>query len=261
MAVIQKSFPWARQELDTWRTHLENSKKTPKPPHHKYVILLATGCFNPPHKLHIQMFEEAQKNLEIRTQPTTVIGCLLVPSSDNYVVNKLGGHAIPFVHREALLKLIYGESRIKELFGVSKAESHYNYFYEDALVFYQKLIAQEFPEDKDNIQVKYLCGSDRGSYLSHLARVWSRDGAVVIERADEPILDCEKQHCPWMLVYPGVETEISSTALRTGGYENAHQFMVNAAVEYLKEFNLLTPCRFKGRCKGRWSTIGKCQCE
>jgi len=236
MENLTKSHDWWSNEINIWRTQLLKHKTSSSPPS-QYVILLATGSFNPPHKLHVQMYEEAYKNL--LKKEIAVIGCLLVPASDFYVKNKLGSGAVSYEHRSALLEMIYKESFLKELFAVSKAEAFYNHFYTEAVVFYQKLVKKEFPEDAHKIQIKYLCGSDTGNFLLYNSNVWSHHGTVVIERAGQPILPRILELCPWMMVFPGVESDVSSTALRNGGYENAHKYTVASAVEYMEKHNLL----------------------
>jgi len=180
------------------------------------------------------MFEEANKKLQDSFQ---LLGCLLVPASDSYVRSKLGRQALSFEHRSAMLELIFKESQLKDFFVVSKAESHFNYFYAEAIVFYQKLIQKEFPEDADRIYIKYLCGSDGGNYLGYQKHIWSLHGAVVVERPNQPIL-FQRDIYPWILVVPGVDTDISSSALREGGYENAHKYTVASAVDYLQKHDL-----------------------
>jgi len=217
-----------------------------------HIILLSTGSFNPPHYGHIETFHIAEKYLQ--KEGGNVIGCIVVPSSDNYVINKLKKNAIPFQHRAQLIQLMINESYLMEKFIISKAESHYNIFYEGVVFHYQDLVKLHFPNY--NIKVVYLCGSDRGNYLHFHSYVWRKDGAIVINRPEIPLKATALKE-PWLKFLPGNTDAMSSSQLRGQGYDGAGRFLPATAVEYLKEHNLLFPC--KNNC--RWKESCKCECK
>ena len=56
------------------------------------VALLATGTFNPPHRGHIEMLRSARSALEGKA---IVVGSIMAPSSDTYLLKKVEPQADP----------------------------------------------------------------------------------------------------------------------------------------------------------------------
>lgn len=70
-------------------------------------VIVSSGSFAPPHRMHVEMLERARAALEQfrgsdasgRQRPGRVVGGVLAPSSDAYVGRKLGADAIPLADR------------------------------------------------------------------------------------------------------------------------------------------------------------------
>ena len=69
-----------RNGIEMWRR--EGSAKKP-------VVLMTSGSFAPPHRMHIELLEVSKKWLEARGKEV-VVGGFVCPSSDSYVKRKLG---------------------------------------------------------------------------------------------------------------------------------------------------------------------------
>uniref|UniRef100_A0A6B2LEI9 Cytidyltransferase-like domain-containing protein n=1 Tax=Arcella intermedia TaxID=1963864 RepID=A0A6B2LEI9_9EUKA len=249
---IPPKISWMSHELATWCKEINHLLETTNDDKN-WVILVSTGSYNPPHKMHLRKFEVATKHLE-ENSIAHVIGCILVPSSDIYVQRKLGYQAVPFQHRKKLIEILSASCTNPHLYAVSHAESHQDFFYTEVIELYQTIIKQLFPEYSQRMKVVYLCGSDRGAYVSYDRHVFSRDGVIVVTREEDEDLYPDK----WMTVLSGGEGGYSSTALRAGGYEGLTKFVSLEAAEYITKFKLLGACK----CGARWASQqdSKCTC-
>ena len=68
------------------------------------IILVLSGSFNPIHTGHIMMLEEARKHLEEEEKENNILAMILAPSSDEYLLKKLGKDAIPLDKRVKLCR-------------------------------------------------------------------------------------------------------------------------------------------------------------
>ena len=70
----------------------------------KFTFLVLSGAFNPIHKMHINILENAKKHLETHFSKN-IIGGFLIPATEEYVKRKLNEQAISLTHRLKLAQI------------------------------------------------------------------------------------------------------------------------------------------------------------
>ena len=120
------------------------------------VILIESGSLAPPHKMHLGIMEITKKYFEQDETKIKVVICgFLVPSSDNYVMNKLKNDFIPLNHRVNMTKLMIKNSNWLEClnWGFSSGGRIKKYI--------DLIIKKEFPEYniKSYLVFKFLYSS------------------------------------------------------------------------------------------------------
>eukprot|EP01105_Mastigella_eilhardi_P007267 TRINITY_DN18769_c0_g1_i1.p1 TRINITY_DN18769_c0_g1~~TRINITY_DN18769_c0_g1_i1.p1 ORF type:complete len:259 (-),score=42.57 TRINITY_DN18769_c0_g1_i1:32-808(-) len=176
----------------------------------RLVVLVATGCFNPPHAMHAAMFEAACEALP-QQAGLEVVGGYVCPCDDNYVKCKLGTEYMPLEARLTMCELCFADSRVlKDLVTVSTCEAK-GMFYEEAVQHIQDKITRTFAGL--NIKVMYLCGSDH--LKSTVLQVMRPHGTVIVERPTVSMPPwCAR--ASWIVwVNSDRIQDVSSTSIRT----------------------------------------------
>ena len=168
------------------------------------VALLATGTFNPPHRGHIEMLRSARDALEGKA---IVVGSIMVPSSDTYLLEKVRGAGLPdsvvlrFEERVQLLRKLAGELG-ESCIHFSDAQQNRGQFYCEIareLAMAGKQVFDPFPV------FVFVSGSDRWKPLctdnDDIA------GVVIVERRGQLVPPRETweqkfRDDPWRIVIP-----------------------------------------------------------
>jgi hypothetical protein len=72
------------------------------------IVLTLGGSFNPVHKMHIEAFNVVKNHID--SEDKIVVGGFLIPSSDDYVFQKLGKEAIKLEDRCKMIDLATKDS-------------------------------------------------------------------------------------------------------------------------------------------------------
>jgi len=115
---------WSNPELPLdMRKIAAELKRRPPTKNSKVYVLMGSGSYAPPHKMHIAMFELARKHLEETEKGALVVGGFIVPSSEMYVNHKLGEDRISLRDRVAMSRLVCSDSSWVEVCGWGMANS------------------------------------------------------------------------------------------------------------------------------------------
>lgn len=179
------------------------------------VVIVASGSFNPPHKLHLRMMELARQAVETK-QRKVVVGGFLVPSSDGYVSSKLGRDAYKLSERVEMSRRAVEDSPWLEASGLGIANSmsvardldqtlqtHFGavYTFQVMLVFGADFVEKTHCWDKQVIAISRK-GSDQPILAAIKSRTCHKDFLFV--GPEEVAAACD----------PGEPTDMSSTAIR-----------------------------------------------
>lgn len=144
----------------------------------KEIILVTTGTFNPPHRGHVAMMEQAVSHL--RARGFVVRHAFVSPSHQDYVAKKLKRSANPnrlvFTgdQRAELVAAALAASSIADVARVSRIEL-------DAPSFIEHTRVCELIEERHQLPVVFVAGSD----LAVRLRGWHASFAVcVVGRID-----------------------------------------------------------------------------
>lgn len=179
------------------------------------VVIVASGSFNPPHKLHLRMMELAKEAVESK-QRKVVVGGFLVPSSDGYVSSKLGRDAYKLTERVEMSRRAVEDSPWLEASGLGIASSmHVAHDLDQAL--------QAHFRGAYTFEVRLVFGAD----FVEKTKCWDKQVIAISRKgSDDPILAAIRSrtiHKDFLFVGPGEvvaacdpgePTDMSSTAIR-----------------------------------------------
>eukprot|EP00475_Leptophrys_vorax_P011634 TRINITY_DN18192_c0_g1_i1.p1 TRINITY_DN18192_c0_g1~~TRINITY_DN18192_c0_g1_i1.p1 ORF type:complete len:396 (+),score=85.11 TRINITY_DN18192_c0_g1_i1:57-1244(+) len=123
-----------------------------------FAVLLTTGSFNPIHKMHVEMFEQAKRELEQHFEIRVVVG-LISPSHDQYVGSKLGSEAIPASDRIEMTKLATKDSSWIKAY-TWEAEQDGFVDFPGVTYHLQDEMSRLGRERQVDLRVFYVCGTD-----------------------------------------------------------------------------------------------------
>jgi nicotinic acid mononucleotide adenylyltransferase len=103
------------------RSNLEELAKNKDTKNITPVVLVLGGSFCPLHLMHYQTFLSVKKSIDSST--IVVVAGYFVPTTDDYVLGKLGKNAISLVHRNALIDLTIQDCKIVENYPVGCANA------------------------------------------------------------------------------------------------------------------------------------------
>ncbi|KAK8852543.1 hypothetical protein M9Y10_017528 [Tritrichomonas musculus] len=126
------------------------------------AILLCTGSFCPVHNGHLRLLNTAAKFLSEEHKIDSLFG-ILSPSSDDYVLYRLGSQAIPLQHRYETLKLACAENNkdVSNLFIMPDLwEGSQPKFvdFPEVREHFVSVVKRKFWKEK--VDVLYVCGGD-----------------------------------------------------------------------------------------------------
>jgi nicotinic acid mononucleotide adenylyltransferase len=226
---------------------------TPPTPTAKYLILVQTGDYNPPHKLHTQLFSRAREHIEAAFASHHVIAGYLSPRDDATVTSKLGIEAIPSYHRLPMARLAI---RSSDWLDVASDRSE---DFPAVALSLQTLIRdanwKTFGIDERQVEVWYLAGPEvfLGAGIKELLKWHIRPVCIFVPDPDQPVsyddfkrgvLETHGQDSPIVVVEgKGGRTQLESFSSATVRKALARNVDVDSMVDpavarYLKENGL-----------------------
>lgn len=197
------------------------------------VILIESGSLAPPHKMHLGIMEITKKYFEQDETKIKVVICgFLVPSSDNYVMNKLKNDFIPLNHRVNMTKLMIKNSNWLEClnWGFSSGGRIKKYI--------DLIIKKEFPEY--NIKSYLVFGIDY--YLKYKVKV--RGEHICIYRPGYDINIVKNMYPEKLIFIEGSKDYISSTLIRNTirlkDEKTISQMTTKEIINYIKNNDIFT---------------------
>ena len=118
------------------------------------LVLISTGSFSPPHRMHVHMMDVVKRHIEESTC-YYVVGGYLSPSHHRYVNAKLGRDAVPASVR---IKLCAACTADSPYLACSSWEAELPMFldYGDVVTHHQEVLQRLYP----SVQLVYVCGQD-----------------------------------------------------------------------------------------------------
>jgi len=141
----------------------------------KYFVLISTGAYCPPHKMHFQVFVSAKRYLEAQFENSCVVGALISPTHDQYVTGKLRRANYTSINARHRVEMCNIACRESDWISCSDWEANQNSFVDyDAVtsqnvdIIKQELRKKEFTSRiTHKISYVYVCGADH-AWKCHL---------------------------------------------------------------------------------------------
>ena len=205
--------------------NLEKLKKN-----EELIILIESGSFAPPHKMHIGLMEITKKYIEENYKTKKVIGGYLIPSSDSYVRHKLNKDFIPLVHRVNMSKIFTKNSDWLDVLDWGLAQGV------KIQIYLQKIINNKFP--KYDIKCVLVFGIDY--YLKYNIHLY--DTQICIFRPGYNINEVKNRYPQKLIFVEGKDDNISSTLIRKAIRENDEITIIELTskevLDYIKNNNI-----------------------
>lgn len=146
------------------------------------VVLIATGAYNPVHRMHLEVFLRAKEFLENEQHNFLVVGGFVSPSHDQYVSDKLKSDFINSKDRLKMIKLGIQELGEDSWLIADPWESSQTKFigFPKVTKSLDQQLQDEFP--LANLKVIFLCGADLIIRCGGFTKVGS-NSVVVVGRA------------------------------------------------------------------------------
>jgi nicotinate (nicotinamide) nucleotide adenylyltransferase len=198
------------------------------------VVLVTTGAYCPPHKVHFEMFREAKEFLERRDMK--VIAGFMSPSHDAYLEKKNGN--VLFSGRDRLKMVELGLTD-SDWVRASDWEMSQRSFtdYPEVVKWHKELVRSTLPSNA-RVKVMYVCGSDQAVRTRLYARspTWC-DGVVIISRPGEGWKKLQSESLPrnFYLVDTHPVADVSSTEVRRryAGRESFSELVPDKVAQFL----------------------------
>jgi len=191
----------------------------------KRVVLISTGSYCPVHRMHLECFEIAKKELE-KNHAFLVVAGYLSPSHDRYVTGKMvrnGYSSIRGDDRYEMVRLSSLDSPWLEASPWEKSQPDFTDF-PAVTKFHANYLRDQISKKisaqvSRNVLIMYLCGADHavGCFLHQATNYYWCDGVVGIGRPGpdtQELIKTEKRHSKNFYFVQTSTEDVSSTQIR-----------------------------------------------
>ena len=200
---MEKFYENEMKKLKVDTIKLENNIQKLQNSQNELIILIESGSFAPPHKMHVGLMEKAKKYIEENYNNRKVVGGFIIPSSDQYVKHKLGKDFISLKHRINMTNLIIKDNDWLESLDWGWA------YGEEIKEVLDRILKKKFPYLK-NIKTLLVFGIDY--YLRN--RTDMKNEHVCVYRPGYDIQKAKAMYPQNLIFVEGEDEDINSTSIR-----------------------------------------------
>jgi len=201
--------------------------------HQPLIVLVLSGALSPVHNMHLHCFALTRQALE--AQNRTVVGAFVCPSSDGYVISKLGNEAIRIKNRNYLCQIATADSNwiTVNTWGMANAYA----IMEET----EEILKKEIPER--SFEVWLVAGADHackhGLFTNASIKVACIGRPGETEGLRQAMRESKKQLSKHFVMVEEEAADVSSTRVRAlilaGKWEEMRKIVPEGVVDHLQK--------------------------